>query len=225
MRKFKFIAVVLMCILCFAVVLTGCNSSDKGEESGKENTSTEDDATTDGNTEINGNFLIAFFSRADENYSVGYIEKGNTHIIAEMIQEEVGGDLFHIQRATAYPTGYSDCTAEAQREKNANARPALLETKDIDDYDIIFLGYPIWWGDMPMPVYTFIEGHNWNGKTVIPFCTHAGSGLSGTVGTLRTKCVGATVLDGFSIAGTTAQNSRTQARQSVTNWLNGLNLA
>ena len=171
------------------------------------------------------NILIAFFSRADENYNVGYIEKGNTHIIAEMIQEEVGGDLFHIQRSTPYPTAYRQCTDEAQREKNANARPALSETKDISDYDIVFLGYPNWWGDMPMPVYTFIESQDWNGKTVIPFCTHAGSGLSGTVGTLRTKCTGATVLNGFSIVGTTAQNSREQARQSVTNWLNGLSLA
>ncbi|MDE6617978.1 MAG: leucine-rich repeat protein, partial [Clostridiales bacterium] len=110
------------------------------------------------------NILIAFFSRADENYGVGYIEKGNTHIIAEMIQAEVGGELFHIQRATPYPTVYNECTAEAQREKNANARPALLNTTDITEYDIIFLGYPNWWGDMPMPVYTFIESQDWNGK-------------------------------------------------------------
>ena len=168
------------------------------------------------------NILIAFFSRADENYGVGYIEKGNTHIIAEMIQEEVGGTLFHIQRVTPYPTVYNECTAEAQREKNANARPNLLNTMDISEFDIIFLGYPNWWGDMPMPVYTFIESQNWNGKTVIPFCTHAGSGLSNTVNTLKSKCTGATVLDGFAIAGTIAQNSQTQARQSVTNWLNGL---
>ncbi len=171
------------------------------------------------------NILIAFFSRAGDNYGVGVIEQGNTHIIAEMIQEQMGGTLFHIQRATPYPERYRDCTDEAQREKNANARPALLETMDISEYDIIFLGYPNWWGDMPMPVYTFIESQNWEGKTVIPFCTHAGSGLSGTVGTLRSKCSGATVLDGFSIAGTTAQNNRDSARQAVTNWLNGLTLA
>lgn len=168
--------------------------------------------------------LIAFFSRADENYGVGVIEKGNTHIIAEMISELTNGELFHIQRDTPYPISYSETTSEAQREKNANARPSLLENIDISDYDIVFLGYPNWWGDMPMPVYTFIESHSWQGKTVIPFATHAGSGLSGTVSTLRNKLTGATVLNGFAITGTTAQNNRTEARQSVTAWINGLDI-
>lgn len=168
--------------------------------------------------------LIAFFSRADENYGVGTIEKGNTHILAEMIQEQVGGDLFHIQRSTPYPAVYSECTAEAQREKNANERPTLLQTTDISDYDIVFLGYPTWWSDMPMPVYTFLENQNWDGKMVIPFNTHEGSGLSGTISTITTKCSGATIMDALSMRGSTAQNNRTQARQEVTAWLARLNL-
>lgn len=171
---------------------------------------------------VTANILIAFFSRADENYSVGTVEKGNTHILAEMIQEETHGDLFHIQRSTPYPAVYSECTAEAQREKNANERPTLLQTTDISDYDIIFLGYPIWWGDMPMPVYTFLESQNWNGKTVIPFSTHEGSGLSGTVNTINSKCTGATILEALSMRGATAQNNRTQAKNEVSAWLNGL---
>ena len=174
--------------------------------------------------EENESILIAFFSRADENYSVGYIEKGNTHIIAEIIAEFTGGELFHIERSTPYPANYNQCIEEAKAEQNSNARPPLLEDKDISDYDTIFLGYPNWWGDMPMPVYTFIESKDWSGKTVIPFCTHAGSGLSGTVSTLRNKCNGATVLEGLAIAGTTAQNNRAQSTNSVENWLNRLGL-
>ena len=168
--------------------------------------------------------LIAFFSRADENYSVGYIEKGNTHIIAEMIAEYTGGELFHIERSTPYPAEYRACTDEAQREKNANARPELLANIDISEYDTIYLGYPNWWGDMPMPVYTFIESHDWEGKTVIPFCTHAGSGLSGTVSTLRSKLSGANVLNGLAIAGTTAQNDRAASDRAVRDFLTNAGL-
>ena len=174
--------------------------------------------------QTSGATLIAFFSRADENYNVGYIEKGNTHIIAEIIASYTGGELFHIERNTPYPTAYRECTDEAQREKNANARPALLEDKDISEYDTIYLGYPNWWGDMPMPVYTFIESHDWSGKTVIPFCTHAGSGLSGTVSTLRSKLTGATVLNGLAIAGTTAQNDRTASDKAVKDFLTNAGL-
>lgn len=185
-----------------------------------------------GNREVTVNYsvtatskiLIAFFSRADENYGVGNIEKGNTHILAEMIADKTQGTLFHIQRVTPYPTVYSECTAEAQREKNANARPELLQTTDITEYDIIFLGYPIWWSDMPMPVYTFIENQDWNGKTVIPFSTNEGSGLAGTVNTITTKCAGASVQSALSMRGSTAQNNRTQAEQEITNWLTNLKI-
>lgn len=173
-------------------------------------------------SEPDSKILIAYFSRADENYGVGVIEKGNTELIAEMIAEETGGELFHIERNTHYPAEYRACTDEAKKEQNDSARPALKETKDISDYDAIYLGYPNWWGDMPMPVYTFIESQNWNGKTVIPFCTHAGSGLSGTVNTLKNVCSGATVLDGLAIQGTTAQNDRDAANKAVTEWLSTL---
>ena len=167
--------------------------------------------------------LIAYFSRTGENYSVGFIDKGNTNIIAEMIAEETGGELFEIQRKTPYSNNYEEVKDEAQREKNDNARPELLEYKNVSEYDIIFIGYPIWHGDMPMPLYTFIEDNDWAGKTVFPFCTHEGSGLSGTMSTIRTKCAGATVLEGLAVRGATAQNQQSQARQSVINWLNGLN--
>lgn len=172
--------------------------------------------------ENNKKILVAFFSRAGENYVVGHIEKGNTHIIAEMIAAETGGDLFHIRPVTPYPDDYTECTEVAKRELNAHARPAIQGDAAVEDYDIIFIGYPNWWGDMPMPVYTFIEKHDWQGKTVIPFCTHEGSGLSATENKLKSACKGATVLKGLAVRGATAQNKRDQARQSVKNWLSKL---
>lgn len=166
--------------------------------------------------------LVAFFSRAGENYAVGHIEKGNTHIIAEMIAAETDGDLFHIEPVTPYPDDYTECTEVAKQELNVKAGPAIKGDIKVEDYDIIFIGYPNWWGDMPMPVYTFIEKHSWQGKTVIPFCTHEGSGLSGTENKLKAACKGATVLKGLAVRGATAQNAQAQAKESVNNWLGKL---
>ncbi len=204
------------------------NSSDVSDPVNSENSilnDLSDTATTNPDTENGSKILVAFFSRADENYGVGYIEKGNTHIIADMIADEVGADSFEIIRVTPYPEEYKACTDEAQQEKNANARPELTAAvENFSDYDTVFLGYPNWWGDMPMPVYTFLESYDFSGKTVIPFCTHAGSGLSGTVNTLKSKLNGATVLDGFAIAGTTAQNDQDKARTAVLEWLRKLDI-
>lgn len=166
--------------------------------------------------------LVAFFSRAGENYAVGHIEKGNTHILAEMIAAETDGELFHIEPVTPYPDDYTECTEVAKRELNVKVRPAIKGDIKVEDYDIIFIGYPNWWGDMPMPVYTFIEKHSWHGKTVIPFCTHEGSGLSGTENKLKAACQGAIVLKGLAVRGATAQNAQAQAKESVKNWLSKL---
>lgn len=163
--------------------------------------------------------LVSFFSRTGENYAVGNISKGNTHIIAEMIAKETGGKLFQIETVKSYPDEYKACVDIAKAEKESNARPEVKGDVKVEDYDIIFLGYPNWWGDMPMAVYTFIEKHNWNGKTVIPFCTHEGSGLSGTERKLKDACKGAIVSKGLAVRGATAQNSRVQAYETVANWL------
>lgn len=170
----------------------------------------------------NKKILVAYFSRADENYNVGYIEKGNTQVVAEMIAEETGGTLFHIETVTPYPADYNECIDLAKKEMNSGARPAILGDADVEAYDIIYLGYPNWWGEVPMAVYTFIEKHSWHGKTVVPFCTHEGSGLGSTVGRLKTACQGATFLPGLAIQGTVAQNNRNQAHQSVKAWLKKL---
>jgi len=163
--------------------------------------------------------LVVFCSRTGENYAVGNIEKGNTHIIAEMIAKETGGKLFRIETVKPYPDEYKACVEVAKAEKESNARPEIKGDVKVEDYDIIFLGYPNWWGDMPMAVYTFIEKHNWNGKTVVPFCTHEGSGLSDTERKLKDACKGATVSAGLAIKGTTAQNSQPQTLKTVQTWL------
>lgn len=166
--------------------------------------------------------LVAFFSRTGENYAVGHIEQGNTHIVAEMIASATGGTLFRIEPATPYPDDYRACTEVAQREKRSKARPALVGDIAAEEFDVIFLGYPNWWGDLPMCIYTFLEQHDWQGKVVIPFCTHEGSGLSDTENRLRTACRGASVLNGLAVRGFVAQNEREKARKLVLEWLKQL---
>lgn len=166
--------------------------------------------------------LVAFFSHTGENYAVGEITKGNTHIVAEMIAENTGGKLFEIVPVREYPKTYNACVDVAKKEKEAGARPAVKYDTAVEEYDVVFLGYPNWWGDMPMPVYTFIEKHKWQGKTVIPFCTHEGSGLSSTERYIAEACKGATVEKGLAVRGATAQNKREQARESVAQWLKRL---
>lgn len=170
----------------------------------------------------NKKVLIAYFSRADENYNVGYIKKGNTEIIAEMIAEETKGTLFHIETETPYPADYMECIDLAKKEMNAHARPAIKGDIKVDNYDVIFLGYPNWWGEVPMAVYTFIEKHQWQDKTVIPFCTHEGSGLGSTESKLKKACQGATFLPGLAVQGSIAQNSQKAAELSVKTWLKKL---
>ena len=175
-------------------------------------------------TSANSNILIVYFSHTGENYSVGVIEKGNTHIIADMIAEETGADMFEIQPVNPYPDTYDECTDVAKQEQNDNARPEIVGNVDnMEQYDTVFLGYPIWWGDLPMAVYTFLETYDFSGKTIIPFCTHEGSGLSGTARSIEGACPGVTVLDGLAIRGSVAQNQQDEAKSDVAAWLDGLN--
>lgn len=167
------------------------------------------------------NILVAYFSRADENYSVGTIEVGNTQILGEYIASEVGADSFHIETVTPYPTGYDECCDVAKQEQKDNARPEITGSVDMEQYDIVFLGYPIWWGDMPMAVYTFMESYDWSDKVVIPFCTHEGSGLSGTDSNIA-SATGAQVLTAIDMRGSTAQALNDDTKQTVRTWLDDL---
>ena len=220
MKRIALFLFSLLFIFSFSACSGEAQSTTKSTQDASTTAANSSNTQRNSTTKNGKKVLVAFFSRAGENHGVGVIEKGNTHIVADMIAAETGADTFEIVRATPYPASYKDCVEEAQAELTANARPALAATvKNFDDYDVIFLGYPIWWGDMPMPVYTFLASYNFSGKTVIPFCTHAGSGLSGTVQILKNELPTAIVRDGLAIPGTTAQNNPEEAKQAVSNWL------
>lgn len=169
--------------------------------------------------------LVVYFSRTGENYHVGVIEKGNTEIVAEIINKRIQGTIFQLQTKVPYPTGYQECTDVARQEQAVNARPALSKDIGIDEYDVIFLGYPIWWNDLPMAVYTFLENHDFSGKTIVPFSTHEGSGLSGTVRSISEAAPGAKIMEGLAIRGRTAQSSYQETLRTVDVWLDDLGFA
>ena len=167
--------------------------------------------------------LVAYFSRADENYNVGFIEKGNTAILAEMIAEITGGDLYEIETVTPYPADYDECTDVAKQEQNDNARPELTGAiENMDQYSVCYLCYPIWWGDLPMPVYSFLDGYDWSGKTIITVNTHEGSGKAGTPEKIQKYLPDTKVIDGIAMTGSTAQNSRDEAKDEIHEWITGL---
>ena len=165
--------------------------------------------------------LVAYFSRTGDNYAVGNIAKGNTHIVADMIAEAVGADTFEIKTIKDYPSDYKACTEVAKNELEKNARPELAaKVPDMQDYDVIFLGYPIWWSDMPMAVYTFMESYDFQGKTIIPFCTSAGDVLTGRESSIIPEhAKGAKVLDGLGVEGKRAQQNPDSVKPEVQKWL------
>ena len=155
--------------------------------------------------------LIVYYSRKGENYwngSVRNISKGNTERVAEFIQKAVGGDLFEVDTVKPHAKDYYECIEEAQAELRANARPAIKGyVEDISKYDMIFVGYPNWWGQMPMCMCSFLEHYDLSGKKIVPFCTNEGSGLGGSERQLKNICKGATVVGGLSIHGAEAAQS------------------
>ena len=167
--------------------------------------------------------LVVYFSRTGEQYSVGNITEGNTAVIAKMIAEQTGADMFEVKlKNDTYPAAYKALTEVALEEKKANARPEIIgDVANFADYDMVFIGTPNWWADLPMAVYTFMEAHDWNGKTVAPFVTHEGSGLSSIPSKIK-SVTGAEMLDGLAVYGHVAQNDREQAKENVKNWLKKL---
>ena len=146
--------------------------------------------------------LVIYFSRADENYAVGNIEKGNTEVIAEYIQELTGADLFKVEPVKPYSKNYKACCDEALEEKRQNARPELKKyLDDISDYEVIYIGSPIYWGTMSMSMFSQLERLDFTGKTIKVFTTHEGSGLGTVVSDVKKICKGANVLDSIAIQG------------------------
>ena len=149
--------------------------------------------------------LVVFYSRAGENYFGGayrYVAGGNTEKAAKMIAEKTGAALFKIEQKIPYAKDYETCLTQTKKDKQANARPELSSVPEsLDAYDEIYLGYPNYWGTMPMAVYTFLETFDWTGKVIHPFCTHEGSGLSGTERDIAKAAKGANVAKGLAIRG------------------------
>jgi flavodoxin len=164
------------------------------------------------------NILIVYYSRKGQNYfggSIKNLSKGNTETVAEFIQDAVGGDLFEVDTVKPYSTDYTTCTEEAQAELRSNARPELKEyLDDLDSYDTVFVGYPNWWGTMPMAMFTFLEHYDLTDKRIIPFCTNEGSGMGSSESDLRKICAGATVERGLAIRGCEAAKSE----KKVADW-------
>ena len=166
--------------------------------------------------------LIAYFSRKGNNIVGGSIVNlpiGNTEVIAKKIQELTGSDMFQIKTVKSYPNDYTETTNVARKELSENARPELAETiDDIDSYDVIYLGYPNWWGTMPMAVCTFLDSYDFSGKTIVPYCTHEGSGLGSSERDIKKLCPTAKVLSGLAIKGSTVG----RADNDLANWRKNL---
>jgi len=167
----------------------------------------------------NSKSLVAYFSRKGNNYVGGNIVNlpiGNTEVIAKKIQELTGSDIFKIRTIKSYPEDYAETTNVAQREKRENARPELTEkVVDIDSYDTIILGYPNWWGTIPMAICTFLESYDFSGKIIAPYCTNEGSGMGSSERDIKKLCPNSKILTGLSIRG----GSVDRADKDIANWL------
>jgi flavodoxin len=163
--------------------------------------------------------LIAYYSRRGNNYTSGGIVNlaiGNTEIAAKAIQKLVGGDIFHIDPVKEYPVDYEKATQVAQAELRQGSRPVIKgRVEDMSRYDVIFLGYPNWWGTMPMVVFTFLEAYDFASKTILPFCTNEGSGLGHSESDIKKLCPKAKVLKGLAIRGSAVKG----AAGDVANWI------
>lgn len=213
------IAVILVAIVGVIFAITNFNkenTSNRANENNQNNQqvsnrnkdttlNSDEEKNTNTDTPQTGKVLVLYFSQS-----------GNTETVAKFIHDEVGGDIVKLETEQTYPSDYDELVDYAQEEKRRNDRP-ILKTKidNIDEYDIIFFGYPNWWGDMPMPMYTFLDEYDLSGKTIAPFITHGGSGLSGTPAKIRSEEPNATVTEGLAVSGSSARNSK----GTVQSWL------
>ena len=185
------------------------------------------DAETQANDILNKNstdsdILVVYFSRTGENYNVGNVEVGNTAMVASYIKEYLKADSFEIVPIDKYPDNYDECTQLASKEKDDNARPQIQnKINNFDSYKTVFIGYPIWWGDLPMIMYTFMEEYDFDGKDIYLFNTHEGSGDAGTYTTIQKELSGANVTtNGLALDGNTARSD--DGKQKTVDWLKGL---
>ena len=161
------------------------------------------------------NSIIIYFSRADENYAVGYIEKGNTKIVAEYIKELTNADIFEVKPKNSYSKEYKICVKEAvERIKTHNA-PILGKIPDISKYDLIYIGSPVYCGIMPEELSTALKDVNFKGKEIKIFVTHEGSGLARILDQIKDICTGAKIIDSIAIIGSNANNSKEEIKKWI----------
>ena len=209
----------LFMALAMVLSLAACSTND----STPEESSSQKNENTSAPSNINGKNLVVYFSMPDnvDNSTVVIDGEtlGNTQYMAYVIQETVGADIFRIEPETPYPTDHDTLVDLAKEEQNDNARPKIKDTiENFDTYENIFVGYPNWWGDMPMILYSFFDEYDYSGKTIIPFNTHGGSGFSGTISTIKELEPNAEVLDGKSIS----RNDIQDAEQEIVDWVKSL---
>lgn len=192
----KILSAIMVCTLVFS--LTGCGRNETEPE-------------TEAATASGGKALVVYFSWS-----------GNTENVANAIADQTGADVFEIVPEEAYIDDYDALLDIATEEKESGARPAIAGSiEDIAQYDVIYVGYPNWWSDMPMILYTFFDSYDLSGKTIAPFCTSGGSGLSGTVSSIKELEPDANVLEGLHIGSSSASN----LDSAVSDWLGSLGLA
>jgi flavodoxin len=145
-----------------------------------------------------------------------FSHSGNTREIAGLIHKSVGGEIFEVRAVKTYPDDYDAVVEEAKQELNSGYKPALkTKIEDITSYDVVFIGFPIWWSTFPAPVKTFLSEYEFSGKTVVPFCTHEGSGLGRSVADISRLCPKSTVLEGIAVRGRDVRAAQTR----VSEWL------
>ena len=215
----------LFMALAMVLSLVACSTNEPPSESAPEESSSQTNESTPAPSNTNGKNLVVYFSMPDNvDDSTVVIDGetlGNTQYMAYVIQETVGADIFRIEPETPYPTDHDTLVDLAKEEQNDNARPSIKDTiENFDTYENIFVGYPNWWGDMPMILYSFFDEYDFSGKTIIPFNTHGGSGFSDTISTIKELEPNAEVLDGKSIS----RNDIQDAEQEIVDWVNSLGL-
>lgn len=206
MSRRDFIKKVGMSTLGLALAVSGCGSdaTAKPADAAASQVKTAATAAAGGKR-----VLVAYFSWS-----------GNTRALANTIHQKVGGDIVEIVPEKAYPQEYQATVDQAKAEQQQNARPAITTKVDLSQYDVVMLGYPNWWGSMPMPVHTFISENNWQGKTVLPFFTHGGGGVQRCYSDLQAAITGASFGEYLCLSGGSAANAGSQ----VDSWLSNNNL-
>ena len=214
-------------ILAFmAVGLGACGNSDSSSESDKKETvsvAPEDESSAGNESSTSNESSIEKKDEASEaNVLIAYFSwSGNTRQLAEMIQEQAGGELFEIESETTYTDDINALSGIALQEQRDDIRPALKSTvEDMDQYDVIFIGFPNWWNNMPMPVFTFLEEYDFSGKTVIPFTTYGNGGWGRSIGSIQEALPESDVLDGLAVQ----EHELKDALTEVAEWVQGLGL-